>query len=440
MTRTALVTASHDTKGGSMPDIRDQIRAFSLSKAEGPDREIIRELYRMFDEHNAAHFGGRLDPVVILITPPTSARASADAAEFSGFGCRQQMRIRPSIARGSHNADRPQGVKAFYRMVPGHALENRLRWLSDLVLHEMIHLWLNQIEDPRRDEHQGHGAPYTAECNRIGGMLGLDPVVSRRRKTDGARVGISSDWPQNVRPGGPHGPFYGTLWEFVPAEAPDPVPDEEPFHGFERARAVIEDPRFTDDDTRQLLKHFSWVQIAVAVMPDLPPGDRLVTANGDAANGSDAVIDGKVLPDEPPGAPRRDQAAVPRISAQPEPASKPVETSSPTVEPPAASTGEGGLRVWRLDRSSLDQSKEWAPVPVLRVTPKRVFVPLNLVSDIVRRASHDGSNEIALDRTKLESEGVVQDRRTRKTFFSDAGKAADEAKDAAREEERRKAA
>jgi hypothetical protein len=278
-----------------MPDIRDQIRAFSLSKAEGPDRDIIQALYRMFHEHNAAYWGGRLDPAPILITPPTSARASADAAEFSGFGCRQQMRIRPSFARGIHNSDRAQGVKAFYRMVPGHALEDRERYLSDLALHEMIHLWLNQIDDPKRDEHQGHGAPFTAECNRLGAMLGLDPVVSRRRKTDDARVGISSEWPFCVRPGGAHGPFYDTLWELVPAEAPDPTPGEEAFHGFERAHAVIEDPRFTDDDMRQLLKHFSWVQIAVAAMPDLPPGDRLVTAGDDTANGSAVVSPPTIL-------------------------------------------------------------------------------------------------------------------------------------------------
>ena len=56
----------------------------------------------------------------------------------------------------------------------------------------------------------------------------------------------------------------------------------------------------------------------------------------------------------------------------------------------------------------------------------------------MRRVTHK-DDEIALDRTKLESEGVVRDRRTRQTFYSDAGKAADEARDAASEQKRREA-
>jgi hypothetical protein len=295
MTSAALVTVHQNAGGGTMPDIRDQIRAFSLSRAEGPDREIIQTLYRMVDDINQRFFGGKLDPVVILITPPTSARASADAAEFSGFGCRQQMRIRPNVARGISNADRPQRVKAFYRMVPGHALEDRERYLHDLALHESVHLYLNQIEDPRRHEHQGHGAAFTAECNRIGAMLGLDPVVSRRRQKDGARVGISSAWPFCVRPGGEHGAFYGTLWEHVPAEAADLGPGGDAFDYVAFLRHAWTDPRGTDEGRHAFLREFGLAEVTVAVVPDPLPGDRLVTAGDDAANGSDEVIDGLVV-------------------------------------------------------------------------------------------------------------------------------------------------
>jgi hypothetical protein len=255
-----------------MSDIRSEIRAFSLSEAEGPDREIVRALYETFDRHNTVFWAGELHPVPILISPPTSARAFADASEFSGFGCKQQMRVRPSVARGIHNSDRQPGVKPFHRMTPEHDLEDRLRWLSDLVLHEMVHLWLNQIEHPGQHEHQGHGAAFTSECNRIGTVLGLPLVKSRRRRNDPPSLPISGQWPQNVRPGGDCGPFYGQLWEAVAAI-------DEPFDGFAQLCAAWEDPRVTETDRRRFMRRYGMAEVAVAIVPDAP---CLVTISDDA--------------------------------------------------------------------------------------------------------------------------------------------------------------
>jgi hypothetical protein len=92
--------------------IREQLRAFSLKDAEGPDRDVIRACYAFFDRHNEAFWGGELRPVPILVTPPTSPRAYADAAEFSGFGCKQQMRVRPTCARGDRGCRRGAGCGA----------------------------------------------------------------------------------------------------------------------------------------------------------------------------------------------------------------------------------------------------------------------------------------------------------------------------------------
>jgi hypothetical protein len=204
-----------------MFDIRAAIRDFSLREAEGPDRELIIALYEAFDEHNARFWDSALNPVPILITPPTSPKAFADASEFSGFGCRQQLRMRPACARGVF----PIGAygaapKPGWRMLPGHPFEDRLRWLSDVVLHEMVHLWLNQIEHPDRHDHQGHGKPFCAECNRIGAMVSppFPNVVPRRRKGDASSLPIGAQWPHNVRPGGEHGPYYGLLWELIQGE------------------------------------------------------------------------------------------------------------------------------------------------------------------------------------------------------------------------------
>src|SRR5690348_3197770 len=65
--------------------IRERIRAFSLRDAIGDARDVIRAMYAAFDRHNEEFWGGTLRPVPILITSPGSARAQADAAEYSAF-------------------------------------------------------------------------------------------------------------------------------------------------------------------------------------------------------------------------------------------------------------------------------------------------------------------------------------------------------------------
>jgi hypothetical protein len=85
--------------------------------------------------------------------------------------------------------------------------------------------------------------------------------------------------------------------------------------------AVLAVHRGTDQGRHAFLREFGLAEVTVAIMPDPPPGDRLVTANDDAANGSAGVIDGVVVPEEPP-------ASVPVISARPEPVEAPI-TSAP---------------------------------------------------------------------------------------------------------------
>src|SRR5690349_4138526 len=65
--------------------------------------------------------------------------------------------------------------------------------------------------------------------------MGLAPVKARRRKADPRELPISSDWPFCVRPGGPHGAYYGDLWEKVEVEKEAP---EEPATASEKLLAV----------------------------------------------------------------------------------------------------------------------------------------------------------------------------------------------------------
>ncbi len=248
------VITNHD-KAMMSDDIRAQLRAFSLERSEGPDANIIRALYASFDEHNGRFWGGGLLPVPILVTNPHTTRAFADASEFSGFGCKQQMRMRTACARGSYPTKFEPGKRGFWRMRPGHRFEDRVRWLSDVVLHEMIHLWLNQIDAPGRNEHQGHGAIFTAECNRIGTELGLLPVRIRRRNSDPRETPASPQWPHCVRPGGMYGAFYGDLWEWVPGEGEEVEPSQlqKLLAAYTALVKVWIDPATTDEDRERFM-------------------------------------------------------------------------------------------------------------------------------------------------------------------------------------------
>jgi hypothetical protein len=212
----AMMSVSVSSDMPQTTDIRRQIYEFALSEAVGPRKEIIRRIYDMFREHNECFWEGQLDALPILITPTFAPAVMGDAAEFSGFGCKLQMRIRPAIADGDYPTGKfAKSPKAYWRMRPGHEFEDRMRFISDIVLHEMVHLWLNQNDAPGRHEHKGHGRPFTNERNRISALLGLLPVKSKRRKGDPPDAPMSSQWPHCVRPGGMFGIYYGTLWERV---------------------------------------------------------------------------------------------------------------------------------------------------------------------------------------------------------------------------------
>jgi hypothetical protein len=200
---------------GGENDIDEQVRALIRRQAQeaavGPYAALVTPLYRAFDELNEAYFDGLIRPTAILISPPTSAKAIADACHFSSWAGYFQIRLRPTVVEGRYPAG-AYGEKKFagHRMRPGHAVEDRLRYLADNLLHEMMHVFLDQQDVPRRDEYKGHGPVFTDLCNAIGAKMGLPKVFVRRRKDDPKSLPLSADWPCCVRPGGEHGSFYGT--------------------------------------------------------------------------------------------------------------------------------------------------------------------------------------------------------------------------------------
>lgn len=131
-------------------------------------------LYAAFEEYNARHFAGNLGAPLVLITNPKSARTLGDYIARDVHGLESRIRIAPkAVARG-----------------PLFAL--------DVLLHEMIHAWQEEIDEDGEDGYRGHGPKFAAKCNEIGATLGLPAVGVKGR--DG--LPDCKHWPFNVRPVG----------------------------------------------------------------------------------------------------------------------------------------------------------------------------------------------------------------------------------------------
>lgn len=135
---------------------------------------IAQMLYAAFGVYNEQFFGGNLGAPLVLITNPKSARTLGDYIVRDVHGLESRIRIAPRcVDRG----------EAFLR---------------DVLLHEMVHAWQEEIEEDGEDGYRGHGPKFAAKCTEIGAALGLPPVGVKGR--DG--LPDCKSWPMNVRPEG----------------------------------------------------------------------------------------------------------------------------------------------------------------------------------------------------------------------------------------------
>jgi hypothetical protein len=137
--------------------------------------------------------------------------AYGDTATVGSFGEPLEIRLRPSLLEGTH------------RQVRGNP-EGCFRFTADVLMHEMIHQWQQEVTRKTEEPYHGHGPGFAAKCNEIGEALGLPPVVARNRK--GSRLPRCAQWPHNVRPPeyhlGAYDPDGGTP---DPGEPGEPEPD-----------------------------------------------------------------------------------------------------------------------------------------------------------------------------------------------------------------------
>jgi hypothetical protein len=169
-----------------------EIRRLIRDHARAQDGYDAR-LYDLWEKWNAEFFEGQMVPSLIQLTQPQTTTRYGDCSPYSGLaGIRTRIRLRPSMLRGTclelkHGNRNPEGCR---------------RFLEDVLLHEMIHQFHQEITGQNDDGYNGHGPAFSAKVNEIGAKLGLPPVGRTLKKRDCAAKGLAcpSHWPHVVRP------------------------------------------------------------------------------------------------------------------------------------------------------------------------------------------------------------------------------------------------
>jgi hypothetical protein len=168
---------------------REDFRRYVLDRAEPWHREHLGRLYEHWDAWNAAHFEGGLCPPYILLNEPSNPRRLGDCSPVSGFGGRSQIRLRPSLLTGTHPMTASGSQDA----------EGLFLFAADILLHEMIHQWAQEITGETERSYHGHGPAFRDQCNRIGAVLGLPPVRCSKARGSEKALESCSQWPHCVR-------------------------------------------------------------------------------------------------------------------------------------------------------------------------------------------------------------------------------------------------
>ena len=171
---------------------REAFAAYAKEHGHGPYRPLLERLYALWEDWNQSYFAGKLVTPHILLAEPKSPRALGDHSNISGWGSKNQIRIRPSLWDGSHPKARAGDEYA----------EGRFLLLADILLHETIHQYHDELTGQVENSYHGHGPAFRDECNRIGEELGLPPVRTAKARGSAKALPSCAHWPLNVRPEG----------------------------------------------------------------------------------------------------------------------------------------------------------------------------------------------------------------------------------------------
>lgn len=169
-----------------------EFKRFVLEHADEVYRPALIRLYSLWEQNSEEFFGGKMTPPYILFASPSLPKFYGDYSPVSGFGGHSQIRIRPSLLDGSHPVVMPGKQYA----------EGRALFVDDILLHEMVHQWQQEIIGNPESSYSGHGVIFRDKCREIGEKLGLQPVRTCKARGKDKDLPSCSQWPHCVRPKG----------------------------------------------------------------------------------------------------------------------------------------------------------------------------------------------------------------------------------------------
>lgn len=163
---------------------------FVEAHSEPWHKQHLARLLELWLQWNGEHYQGALTPPYILLSEPVAPNVLGDCARISGFGGRSQIRLRPALLRGTHPNVRGEAVYA----------QGRFLFVADVLLHEMIHQWQQEVLGNSEPHYHGHGPIFRDKANEIGERLGLSRVrTSKNRSKKDKGLPSCSQWPHDVR-------------------------------------------------------------------------------------------------------------------------------------------------------------------------------------------------------------------------------------------------
>ena len=189
------------------------LSASSWSKRPPWHREHLTALYAAWHTYNASYFAGAMTPPYLLLAEPVTPRTYGDTSPASGFGAQLQIRIRPSLVRGTHPHVR-QGLMD--HDTRERCAIGRQRFVEDILLHETIHQYQMEILHADDASYDGHGPTFRDSANRIGAILGLPPVRNSKVRKKEMDKPSCAQWPYNVRPADYYQGAVRHVWKRLP--------------------------------------------------------------------------------------------------------------------------------------------------------------------------------------------------------------------------------
>ena len=154
---------------------------------------VVSKLIKIWNTWNEELFGNGFKACpIILFSEPSKSASYGCYSPMGAYGARSQIKIRPSLMSGTH----PHILSG-----PKYK-EGRFLFVVDVLLHETIHLWQDEIVGYLEEAYHGHGPVFRDKCNEIGSSLGLPPVRTCKRRGAEKNLPSCALFPHNVRPAG----------------------------------------------------------------------------------------------------------------------------------------------------------------------------------------------------------------------------------------------